>query len=70
MISKIILTTILVYLVGHALAIAARDNCKGWSCDVVTCPDGYAVLVPGKGYLPCEKFYDYVDKGNHGVLLK
>lgn len=43
--------------------------CKGWDCAEVTCPNGYAVLVPGKGYLPCEKFDEYIN-GNKRVLIK
>jgi len=61
MFKKIILTTVAVYIIGHLLALAAMDDCSGWSCDVVPCPAGYAVLVPGKGYLPCEDFEAYVD---------
>ena len=47
----------------------SQSVCKGWDCPEVTCPNGYAVLVPGKGYLPCEKFDDYIN-GNKKVLIK
>lgn len=70
MFKKIILTTIVVYIVGHLLAVAATKNCKGWKCEEVDCPSGYAVLVPGVGYLPCDKFEAYVDHNDTSVILK
>lgn len=68
MFKRIGIATVILYLVGHALATMAMESCEGWSCDVVKCPDGYAVLVPGKGYLPCEKFSDYIETKDERIL--
>lgn len=69
MVKKVVFTSLIVYLLGQVLALAATKKCVGWECQEVECPDGYAVLVPGKGYLPCEKFDDYVN-GNESVLKR
>lgn len=44
-------------------------ECYGWKCDVVHCPDGYAVYIPELDkYLPCEKFDEFTKDEDHGVL--
>jgi hypothetical protein len=62
----VVVATGVVYAAGSAIASTA--GCYGWDCDVVQCKDGYAVLVPGKGYLPCNKFDEYVDTANEELL--
>ena len=68
MIKKIILMTFFIYIIGHILAVQAMKTCSGWECDVVECKNGYAVLIPGKGYLPCEKFDEYIETNNKELL--
>lgn len=46
----------------------ADEPCLGWECQEVKCPDGYAVHIPGKGYLPCEKFDRYMEGENEDLL--
>ena len=55
------------YIIG--LALPAMD-CYGWECETVTCPKNMAVYVPDKGYLPCEKFNEYVDTEDERILKK
>jgi hypothetical protein len=61
--------TIALYVIGHMWAVSASPKCKGWSCDVVECHDGYAVRLPDGTYLPCEKFDQYVN-GDKSVVVK
>jgi hypothetical protein len=65
---KIIIASVLLYIFAHILATAAMDDCMGWNCAEVTCPDGYAVEVPGEGYLPCEKVNEYINTNNKELL--
>lgn len=68
MIKRILLAFVLVYVAQVAWS-SMPQPCHGWECDEVDCPKGYAVEVPGKGYLPCESFEKYVD-GDDSVLLR
>lgn len=68
MIKKVIISSLIIYIIGHVLASWASNNCKGWECETVHCPNGYAVEVPGKGYLPCEKFDLYIATENEELL--
>ena len=43
-------------------------ECKGWECDVVYCPDGYAVQLPSGEFLPCADFDQYVN-GDESVAI-
>jgi hypothetical protein len=65
-VSKVILSTIALYLAGHLMATATED-CKGWACEEVSCPDGYAVKTPD-GYLPCEDFDLFIETKNKELL--
>lgn len=42
--------------------------CEGWDCEIVHCPNKYAVLTP-HGYLPCEKFNSYTQQNDMSVLI-
>jgi hypothetical protein len=69
MIKKVILVSIVVYILGQIMASATEKPCLGWDCKEVTCNDGYAVLIPGVGYLPCEKWDQYAS-GDKSVIIK
>jgi hypothetical protein len=60
--------SVCLYIIGIGLEYGAAHICQGWDCETVSCPKGYAVLTPD-GYLPCDKFDDYVN-GNKTVILK
>lgn len=51
----------------QVLAASFDGKCMRWECEAVYCPTGYAIEVPGKGYLPCDRFDEYID-GNTKVL--
>lgn len=55
------------YIIG--LALPAWD-CYGWECETITCPPQMAVYVPEKGYLPCDKFNEYIDTEDERLLVK
>lgn len=44
------------------------ETCKGWDCDTVYCPDGYAVRLPDGRFLPCEEFDKFID-GDESVAV-
>jgi hypothetical protein len=56
------------YLIAVTIEFGAERLCTGWDCETVSCDNNYAVLTPD-GYLPCDKFDDYVN-GNKTVILK
>lgn len=66
--SAIAMAYVLTYVLAHSIAYIDSVNCLGWNCEEVYCPAGYAVEVPGKGYLPCDKFDQFVT-GKSEVLL-
>jgi len=66
--SAIVMAYVLTYVLAHSIAYIDSVNCLGWNCDEVYCPAGYAVNVPGQGYLPCDKFDEFVT-GKSEVLL-
>jgi hypothetical protein len=68
MLRKIAIASIVLYIIGHIIAVSASTKCLGWNCEEVTCPDGYAVRLPSGEYLPCEKFDAYVD-GDQSVTI-
>jgi len=55
-------------IVSLVWAVDKTTTCKGWACETAYCPNGYAIEVPGKGYLPCELFDDYVATENRSIL--
>lgn len=67
--SAILMAYAFTYAVAFGIAYIDETNCKGWDCQEVYCDPGYAVLVPGKGYLPCEQFDSFID-GDESVLIK
>lgn len=72
MIKKVILSTILIYGVSELMVAAAdrldETDCVGWQCEQVVCPKGYAVEIPGKGFLPCDEFEKYVETEDESLL--
>lgn len=65
---NLVFAVILLFLV-QVVWSSLPQPCRGWDCEEVECRPGYAVEVPGKGFLPCDKFERYVD-GDESVLLK
>ena len=72
-IKKILMASIGLYLVPYiiGLALPALD-CYGWEkCEDPICPfNTYAIKIPEKGYLPCEKWNEYLDTEDEDLLIK
>ena len=64
-----IAASICLYLVGAAFAWSGEQACKGWSCEEVDCPAGYAVQLPNGTYLPCDQWDAYM-AGDKSVVVK
>jgi len=58
---------IVVYIIG--LALPAWD-CYGWECDSPVCPNSMAIEVPGKGFLKCSDFEQYIETEDERLLIK
>lgn len=70
LIKRILLFSIATYFFGNILALSLPEDCWGWQCEYVTCPEGYAVLVPGKGYLKCEDVEKYLETLDNSLITK
>ena len=72
MIKRILIATIFIYYGYETYAQLMSDeekDCLGWVCDVVQCPKGYAVWIPESGgFLPCEKFEEYMKTKDINLL--
>jgi len=68
LLGKILLAHVLAYTLGFALVSYHNSQCSGWECQEVRCPDGYAVEVPGKGFLPCSEFEAYALNEDERIL--
>lgn len=54
----------------QSIAGPSSPSCLGWECeDKVVCPDGYAIKVPNKGFLPCESWDDYFEENESSKYL-
>lgn len=71
MFKKILLMTFFIYYGYEAYAhmMSSPEDCLGWVCEEVQCPDGYAIWIPEEGkFLPCDKWDQYTKIGNKSVL--
>ena len=69
---KLIFAFILIYY-GYGVFenFTTDEACSHYSCEVVACPDGYAIYVPKEdAFLPCADFEQYANIGNKSVLIK
>lgn len=70
-IAKIAAASIGLYAVAYVIGLGLPNlDCYGWECETVTCPPKMAVEIPGKGYLPCELFDEYIQTESEGLLIK
>lgn len=59
-----------IWCAGGVIGIISPDECWGWNCEVVQCPENYAVRVTEDYYLPCNNWNDFFEKEEIAVLMK
>lgn len=72
---RIAIAFFITHLGFHTLYLASayqkEQRCKGWECERVYCPKGYAVYVPEQNaYLPCDQFEAFAEFEDTSVLMK
>lgn len=69
---KILGASIGLYVVAYIIGLALPAwDCYGWECEEPICPSyKMAILIPEKGYLPCELYNEYIDTEDERLLIK
>lgn len=55
---------------GIMEVIAGEEECIGWNCEEVYCPEDYAVRVSQNYYLPCNDWDKFEKNLDASVLIR
>jgi hypothetical protein len=52
--AKVVVVFFAMFIIRLGLDTVASENCMGYDCETLYCPDNYAIKTP-TGYVPCEE---------------